>query len=79
MATKITMFTKNNCPNCMRAKMLFASCPVEVEITEINLETPEGKAHQEILGIQTAPTFEFENGKFIYGFDEGKLINELGL
>jgi len=61
MATKITMFTKNNCPNCMRAKMLFASCPVE------------------ILGIQTAPTFEFENGKFIYGFDEGKLMNELGL
>jgi len=33
----------------------------------------------EILGIQTAPTFEFENGKFIYGFDEGKLMNELGL
>ncbi|WP_346817204.1 glutaredoxin family protein [Bacillus paramobilis] len=74
MATKITMFTKNNCPNCMRAKMLLASCPVE-----INLETDEGKAHQEILGIQTAPTFEFENGNFIYGFDEGKIITELGL
>lgn len=80
MATKIVMFTKNNCPNCMRAKMLLDSCPVEVEIIEKNIEESI-EAYDECVNkyeSNTAPTFRI-NGRTIMGFNEGEIMDELGL
>jgi glutaredoxin-like protein NrdH len=80
MATKIIMFTKKDCPNCMRAKMLFEDCPVEVELIEKNIETdPDAYLEFVALGSNSAPTFKFEDGGIVPGFDEGKIMNKLGL
>ncbi|PFW61602.1 glutaredoxin domain-containing protein [Bacillus sp. AFS075034] len=86
MANKIIVYTKNNCPNCLRAKMLFESCPVEVEIEERNIEIEPSYRMilENELNSQTLPTFVFrdEYGDLqavIRGFDEGEIMTELGL
>ncbi|MGU3372660.1 glutaredoxin family protein [Bacillus mycoides] len=80
MATKIIVYTKNDCPNCKRAKFMLNHCPVDVDIEEINVDRDENKHHVERIGLMTLPTFEFEDtGNIIHGFDEGKIMNELGL
>ncbi|HDR7640763.1 glutaredoxin family protein [Bacillus wiedmannii] len=79
MATKITMFTKNDCGDCKRAKFMLAHCPVDVEIEEINVELEENQHHIEQQGLMTLPAFLMEDGNIIHGFHEGKIMNILGL
>ncbi|PGB25370.1 NrdH-redoxin [Bacillus toyonensis] len=81
MTTKIVMYTKNDCPNCKRAKFMLQYCPIEVELIERNIEEFEGhKTELEfVLESTTLPTFYFENGTIVRGFEEGKIMNELGL
>ncbi|WP_410805413.1 glutaredoxin domain-containing protein, partial [Paraburkholderia sp. SIMBA_053] len=35
------MFTKNDCPNCKRAKHFLGFAPVEIELEERNIEENE--------------------------------------
>ncbi|HHT7143437.1 TPA: glutaredoxin family protein [Bacillus cereus] len=82
MTTKITMFTKNNCPNCNRAKVMFKECPVEVDIEELNVDEVQmhRKVLTEVYESNTLPTFII--GENVYrGFDEniGKIMEHLGL
>ncbi|PEN76869.1 NrdH-redoxin [Bacillus toyonensis] len=79
MATKIIMFTKNNCGDCKRAKFMLAHCPVNVEIKEINVELKENEHHIKQQGLMTLPAFLMEDGNIIHGFHEGKIMNALGL
>ncbi|MGF9766931.1 glutaredoxin family protein [Bacillus albus] len=86
MATKITMFTKNNCPECFRAKMLLETCPVEIEIEERNIETDPiyRLILENELNSQSVPTFvvKDENDEVIdivRGFHEGNLTTAIGL
>ena len=82
MATKIVMYTKNDCPNCKRAKFMFEACPVEVEIIEINVDNSSDtdKVYENLKsnGIHSLPAFKFENGNIVVGFEEGKIMKELG-
>jgi len=76
---EIIMFTKNDCPNCKRAEMLFQFCPIEINITKKNVD--EEKAFMEMLkekDIMSVPSFVI-NGEWIEGFNEGKIKEELGL
>ncbi|HDR6821556.1 TPA: glutaredoxin family protein [Bacillus thuringiensis] len=83
MATKIVVYTKNNCPNCNRAKFMLKHCPVDVELIEINVDNSKDvdKAYENLKsnGIHSLPSFKFENGNIVVGFEEGKIMNELGL
>jgi len=88
---KIKIFTKTVCPNCKIAKQQLSFVPVPVEIEEINIETEDmftdfsGVNHNPMEYLQTrlssmsTPTFEFESGKVIRGFEMGELMQELGL
>lgn len=86
------MFTKTVCPTCKVAKQQLSFLPVPVEIEEINIETDEPfydfegnrielkiEYLQEKLDSMSTPTFLFEDGDVIRGYEEGKLREKLGL
>lgn len=87
MTTKIKMFTKTVCPTCKIAKQQLSFLPVPVEIEEVNIETDltliDGLSPQEyltdVLESMSTPTFEFESGGIVRGFEMGKIMEELGL
>lgn len=89
---KIKMFTKTVCPTCKIAKQQLSYLPVPVEIEEINIETTE--VFKDFEGMEwydaeeyltsnldsmSTPTFEFENGTIVRGFEMGTLQEALGL
>lgn len=87
---KVKMFTKTVCPTCKIAKQQLPFLPVPVEIEEINIETdmvlmPDGsyleadKYLTEKLESMSTPTFEFESGRIVRGYNEGEIREELGL
>ncbi|ANT41158.1 glutaredoxin [Bacillus phage KonjoTrouble] len=90
----IIMYTKNNCPNCMRAEFMFSACPTPVNIEKRNVD--ENESHKsyltEVFDSNTLPTFVYESDvlefgewkkkiNVLRGFDEnlGKLQEVLGL
>lgn len=79
---KIIMYTGNNCGKCKRAKAMFGSLPVDVEIIEKNVDNCS-KCMKELekLGSSSLPTFKLEDGSVLIGFDEniGKLMEVFGL
>ncbi|PFS55807.1 glutaredoxin family protein [Bacillus thuringiensis] len=82
MATKIVMYTGENCGKCKRAKEMLKSCPVEVDIDEKNVDEKEEYLNElKEIGSYTLPTFIFEDGKTLIGFDEniGLIMDKLGL
>lgn len=86
---KIKMFTKTVCPTCKVAKKQLSYLPVPVEIEEINIDTDyveslgdTVKASEyltDILESMSTPTFEFENGTIVRGFEMGQIQEALGL
>lgn len=78
---KITMYTQTECPNCKRAKFMFKYCPVVITLIEKNIEKNKEWKRELEQDVQsyTLPTFVFENGTVIRGFNEGQIRNELGL
>lgn len=86
---KIKMFTKTVCPTCKIAKQQLSYLPVPVEIEEINIETDYVeslgdiiKASEyltDILESMSTPTFEFEDGSVVRGFEVGLIMEKLGL
>ncbi|PEP21726.1 NrdH-redoxin [Bacillus wiedmannii] len=84
MATKIIMYTGNDCGKCKRAKEMFDNLPpgIEIDLTELNVD--ECKINRDeltrIRKSQTLPTFVIE-GEVYRGFDEniGKIMDVLGL
>lgn len=82
MATKIVMYTGNNCGKCKRAKEMLKNCPVDVEIMTENVDDNETSKRYltEVLKSNTLPTFVIGE-EVIRGFDEniGKIMELLGL
>lgn len=82
MATKIVMYTGNNCGKCKRAKEMLKSCPVKVEIEERNIDKDDDLRQELTLkyASSTLPTFVI-NSNIYRGFDEniGNIMDELGL
>ncbi|PFD41446.1 glutaredoxin family protein [Bacillus cereus] len=88
---KIKMFTKTVCPTCKIAKQQLSYLPVPVEIMEYNIEDKESYVvvnnveYQselylvEVLESMSTPTFEFESGRIVRGYNEGEIREELGL
>lgn len=89
---KIKMFTKTVCPTCKIAKQQLSYLPVPVEIEEINIETPEPfidfegnqidlkvEYMMEALDSMSTPTFLFEDGTVVRGFEVGPIMEKLGL
>jgi len=87
---KIKMFTKTVCPTCKVAKQQLSYLPVPVEIEEINIETDKvfvGTPHEQdaqsylvdCLDSMSTPTFLFEDGSVVRGYEEGKIRTKLGL
>ncbi|PGL88600.1 hypothetical protein CN926_00940 [Bacillus thuringiensis] len=87
---KIKMFTKTVCPTCKIAKQQLSYLPVPVEIEEINVETDkvfEGTPYEQdaqsylvdCLDSMSTPTFLFEDGTVVRGFEMGALQEALGL
>ncbi|KAB2380182.1 glutaredoxin family protein [Bacillus toyonensis] len=89
---KIKMFTKTVCPTCKIAKQQLSFLPIPVEIEEINIETcevfkdfegmewydPEEYLTNNLDSMST-PTFEFEDGTVVRGFEVGPIMEKLGL
>lgn len=87
---KVKMFTKTVCPTCKVAKQQLSFLPVPVEIEEINIESDiivlsdgtecDPKVYLENhLESMSTPTFEFESGRIVRGYNEGEIREELGL
>ncbi|MGP2423630.1 glutaredoxin family protein [Bacillus sp. FH] len=87
MATKLIMYTGDNCSKCKRAKEMLQNCPVEVELIERNVDQDEYQKTFLVneLESNTLPTFVLRDGtgglKILRGFDEniGKIMEHLGL
>ncbi|MED1014529.1 glutaredoxin domain-containing protein [Bacillus mycoides] len=81
MSTKIVMFTQNKCPNCKRAKEHLSFAPVDIVLLERNIDDDKYWKHEleNKYKSMSLPTFVFENGNVVIGFDEGKIMTELGL
>jgi len=88
---KIKMFTKTVCPTCKVAKQQLSFLPVPVEIEEINIEkdsfTDEFNVFwknsqdylTDVLDSMSTPTFLFEDGTVVRGFEVGPIMEKLGL
>lgn len=88
---KVKMFTKTVCPTCKIAKQQLSFLPVPVEIEEINIEKEDyfigfdGERYAseiyitDVLESMSTPTFEFESGRVVRGFEMGEIMEELGL
>ncbi|MEW9575844.1 glutaredoxin domain-containing protein [Bacillus toyonensis] len=79
---KITVFTKNNCNDCMKLKMMLDNFPSDIatlDITYLNIEDPKNHHHILENDLMTMPVLKIENDPIIHGFQEGKVTTRLGL
>ncbi|PEI73455.1 NrdH-redoxin [Bacillus wiedmannii] len=78
MATKIIVYTKNNCKNCEEVKWALNAAEVEFETRNIE-EKSEYKNEFDKYGYSAAPVTVFPNGKALVGFEFGEFAAVLGL
>lgn len=79
---KITVFTKNNCNECLKLKMNLDNFPSDVaalDVTYINIEEPDNYEYILKHDLMTMPALIIENDPIIHGFQEGKIMTRLGL
>lgn len=71
---KITVYTKNNCVQCMMTKKLLAQ--YQIEFAEVNVEeVPEALASLKEAGFQSVPVTIVDNQEPIVGFRPDLLAN----
>lgn len=79
---KITVFTKNNCNDCKRLKMMLDNFPSDVavlDVTYLNVEEPKNSHYIQKHDLMTMPSLIIENDPVIHGFQEGKVMTRLGV
>ena len=79
---KITVFTKNNCNDCKRLKMMLDRFPSDVatlDVTYLNVEEPKNAYYIQKHDLMTMPSLIIENDPVIHGFQEGKVMTRLGV
>ncbi|MED1436927.1 MULTISPECIES: glutaredoxin family protein [Bacillus] len=77
MATKIIVYTKHNCPNCMHVKFGLEAAEVEYEARNIE-EKEEYRKEFDTYGYSAAPVTVFPNGRVLAGFERKEFEDELG-
>lgn len=82
--TKITIFTKDNCPKCPKARHLLEELNRErpLDVREVNIGTPDGMFEAVQYNLMSTPSLILQNGrkevKIISGsLDKQKLISAL--
>ncbi|PGT05085.1 glutaredoxin family protein [Bacillus cereus] len=79
---KITVFTKNNCNDCMKLKMMLDNFPSDIavlDVTYFNVEEPENAHFIQDYDLMAMPALRIENDDIIHGFQEGKVMTRLGV
>lgn len=77
MATKIIVYTKNNCKNCEEVKWALGAAGVEYETRNIE-EKEKYRKEFDTYGYSAAPVTVFPNGKPLVGFVRKEFEDELG-
>jgi len=77
MATKIIIYTKNNCKNCEEVKWALGAAEVEYETRNIE-EKEEYRKEFDTYGYSAVPVTVFPNGKPLVGFERKEFEDELG-
>jgi glutaredoxin 3 len=62
----IRVYSKENCPNCVKAKNLLISAGISFEVIEIN---PENIESLRTLGVRSAPAI-FDGDTFMGSYKE---------
>lgn len=79
---KITVFTKNNCNDCKRLKMMLDNFPSDVavlDVTYLNVEEPKNAHYIKKHDLMAMPSLIIEDDPVIHGFQEGKVMSRLGV
>lgn len=77
MATKIIVYTKDNCPKCNQVKWALNAAGAEYEVRNIDADYEYSLEHKS-YGYDSVPLTVFPSGKELVGFDFGKFEAELG-
>lgn len=65
--SKVKVYTKKNCPQCMMTKQYMDGLSIEYEAIDTT-EDEEARAYVKSLGFQTLPVVEAEGLKAWFGF-----------
>lgn len=65
--SKVIVYTKENCPQCMMTKQYMDTLHIEYEAINTT-ENEEARKHVKELGFQTLPVVEAEGFKTWFGF-----------
>ena len=65
--SKVIVYTKDNCPQCMMTKKLMDALNIEYETIDVT-DNEEAREHIKQLGFQTLPVVEADGFKPWFGF-----------
>ena len=65
--SKVKVYTKKNCPQCMMTKQYMDALSIEYETIDTT-EDEEARQHIKQLGFQSLPVVEAEGFKAWFGF-----------
>ena len=74
---KVTIYTKSNCPYCVRAKQLFKNKSVSFEEIDLDDKYEEYQTLKNKTGLMTVPQI-FINEKLIGGYTEAATLDQEG-
>lgn len=64
---KVTVYTKQNCPQCIMTKQYMDTLGIEYEIIDAT-DNEEAREYVKSLGFQTLPVVVAESGEAWFGF-----------
>ena len=65
--SKVTVYTKKNCPQCMMTKEYMDALNIEYETIDVT-DNDEAREHVKELGFTSLPVVVVENGEAWFGF-----------
>lgn len=73
----VTLFTKNNCPNCKKVKRLLKVSGISYK--EINVETDDNAFDfvKNQLGFSSLPVFELDKGEKTYHTNYSEILEKV--
>ena len=78
MAQKITVYSTQACPFCMRLKQFLKENNIDFENIDISTNAEKTQEMVERSGQMGVPVIDID-GKIIVGFDKDKITQALGL
>ena len=65
--SKVTVYTKKNCPQCMMTKEYMDALNIEYETIDVT-DNDEAREHVKSLGFTSLPVVVVEDGEAWFGF-----------